>query len=67
MANEALIDATGFLLIPAVYMMAACLIGMVAIRFMPETAGASLRGTEIPDALDTGILAQVPPRTETQA
>lgn len=61
MANEALIKSTGFLLVPAVYMMVACLIGMVAIRFMPETAGASLRGTEIPDAHDTGILAEVPP------
>ncbi|WP_255248335.1 MFS transporter [Glutamicibacter sp. BW80] len=58
--NEAAIDASGFLLFPAVYMMIACVIGMVAIRFMPETAGASLRGTEIPDALDTGILATVP-------
>ena len=40
-------------------MMAACVIGAIAIKFMPETAGASLRGTEIPDALDTGILATV--------
>lgn len=60
MANEALINATGFLLVPAIYMMVACVVGLVAIRFMPETAGASLRGTEIPDATETGILAQVP-------
>jgi len=57
--NEAAIDATGFLLFPAVYMMIACVIGMIAIKYMPETAGASLRGTEIPDAHDTGILATV--------
>ncbi|GGJ59548.1 MFS transporter [Glutamicibacter bergerei] len=57
--NEAAIDASGFLLFPAVYMMIACVIGFIAIRFMPETAGASLRGTDIPDALDTGILATV--------
>ncbi|WP_404286413.1 MFS transporter [Glutamicibacter arilaitensis] len=57
--NEAAIDASGFLLFPAVYMMIACVIGMVAIKFMPETAGASLRGTDIPDALDTGILSTV--------
>ena len=59
MVNEAAIDSTGFLLFPAIYMMAACVIGAIAIKFMPETAGASLRGTEIPDALDTGILATV--------
>lgn len=59
MVNEAAINATGFLLFPAIYMMAACVIGAIAIKFMPETAGASLRGTEIPDALDTGILAAV--------
>ena len=57
--NEAAIDASGFLLFPAVYMMIACVIGFIAIRFMPETAGASLRGTDIPDALDTGILSTV--------
>ncbi len=60
MVNEAVINSTGFLLFPAVYMMAACVIGVVAVKFMPETAGASLRGTQIPDALDTGILATVP-------
>ena len=59
MINEAVINTTGFLLFPAVYMMAACVIGVIAIKLMPETAGASLRGTQIPDALDTGILATV--------
>lgn len=47
-ANEALIDATGNLLVPAFYMMAACVVGLVALKFVPETAGASIRGTEIP-------------------
>ena len=61
MVNEAAINSTGFLLFPAVYMMASCVIGVIAVKFMPETAGASLRGTEIPDAHDTGILATVPP------
>lgn len=59
--NEAVIDDTGFLLFPAVYMMVACIIGFVAIRFMPETAGASLRGTALPDAAETGILAEEEP------
>lgn len=33
---------------PAYYMMAACAVGMVALLFVIETAGASLRGTQIP-------------------
>jgi len=47
-ANDALINATGSDLVPAFYMMGACLIGMVAMLFVVETAGCSLRGTEIP-------------------
>ncbi|SEC00330.1 MFS transporter, MHS family, proline/betaine transporter [Paramicrobacterium humi] len=46
--NEALIDATGNLLVPAFYMMAACAVGVIALAFVPETAGASIRGREIP-------------------
>nr|WP_253377706.1 MFS transporter [Okibacterium sp. HSC-33S16] len=48
LVNEALIQSTGNLLIPAFYMMAACAVGFVALLFVPETAGASLRGTDIP-------------------
>jgi len=39
-----LIGTTGNELMPAYYMMGACLVGLVALRFMPETAGRSLRG-----------------------
>ncbi|WP_299166564.1 MFS transporter [uncultured Arthrobacter sp.] len=46
--NEAIIEATGISLVPAMYMMAACLIGMVAMFGVPETAGVSLRGREVP-------------------
>lgn len=46
--NQALIDATGTDLIPAFYMMGACLIGIVAAYFLIETKGLSLRGTEVP-------------------
>ncbi|MCQ9367253.1 MFS transporter [Brevibacterium sp. 50QC2O2] len=49
-ANDALISATGNPLVPAFYMMGACLIGLVATVFMKETTGASLRGTQLPDA-----------------
>ncbi|WP_180814629.1 MFS transporter [Kocuria flava] len=49
LANEALIGATGNPLVPAFYMMGACVVGLVAVRAMKETVGASLRGTEIPE------------------
>lgn len=44
MIGSAMIGATGNELMPAYYMMAACLVGMLALRFTPETAGLSLRG-----------------------
>ncbi|RUQ20448.1 MFS transporter [Kocuria sp. HSID16901] len=49
MVNEALIGATGNDLVPAFYMMGACLIGFIAVLFMKETKGASLRGTQVPE------------------
>lgn len=50
LANDWLIAKTGDHLIPAYYMMAACVIGAIALYFVKETAGASLRGREVPDA-----------------
>lgn len=41
--SSGLISLTGNELMPAYYMMAACLVGMFALCFMPETAGRSLR------------------------
>lgn len=41
--GSALITATGNELMPAFYMVAACMAGLLALRFMPETAGRSLR------------------------
>jgi MHS family proline/betaine transporter-like MFS transporter len=46
--NAWAIDATGSMLVPAYWMMAACAIGGIALLFVVETAGHSLRGTEIP-------------------
>jgi MHS family proline/betaine transporter-like MFS transporter len=46
--NSWLITVTGDPITPAYYMMAACLVGMVALCFVIETAGQSLRGTHIP-------------------
>ena len=48
--NEAVVDGTGFIQFPAAYMMLACAIGMVSVLFLKETAGASLNGTDIPEA-----------------
>ena len=48
LVNDAVVESTGWNLFPAVYMMAACAVGMVAMVFLRETAGCSLRGTEIP-------------------
>lgn len=46
--NDWLIGLTGVDLVPAFYMMLACVIGALALPFVVETAGASLRGTELP-------------------
>jgi len=40
--GSGLISLTGNELMPAFYMMLSCLIGLAALRFMPETAGRSL-------------------------
>ncbi|PKP92595.1 MAG: MFS transporter [Alphaproteobacteria bacterium HGW-Alphaproteobacteria-16] len=46
--NSWLIGATGNTLAPAMVMMASCVVGAIALIFTRETAGASLRGMEIP-------------------
>jgi MHS family proline/betaine transporter-like MFS transporter len=46
--TKALSDATGNNLMPAYYMIGACLLGAIAAGFLIETKGLSLRGTEIP-------------------
>ncbi|GAA3702311.1 MFS transporter [Gordonia hankookensis] len=48
LVNDAVVENTGWNLFPAVYMMGACAIGLVAMVFLKETAGCSIRGTEIP-------------------
>jgi MFS transporter, MHS family, proline/betaine transporter len=52
--NEWLIGKTGSALMPAYYMMAACVVGAVALRYVPETARASIRGTGVP-GVDTEV------------
>jgi MHS family proline/betaine transporter-like MFS transporter len=46
--NSWLIGYTGNQLMPAYVMMASCVVGVVALRKTPETAGRSLRGTQLP-------------------
>jgi MHS family proline/betaine transporter-like MFS transporter len=41
-------------MMPAYYMMASCAVGMIALRFLIETAGHSLRGTTTPGLPDAG-------------
>ncbi|UUZ46210.1 MFS transporter [Janibacter limosus] len=48
--NEAAVEGTGFPEFPAAYMMGACVIGMIAMLFVKETAGASLHGKHIPES-----------------
>lgn len=48
LVNQALIDSTGDSLWPAYYMIGACVIGLIALKFVVETKGVSLRGTETP-------------------
>lgn len=50
LVNEAVIEGTGWTLFPAIYMTGAAVIGLIAWVFLRETAGTSLRGTEVPDA-----------------
>ncbi|MGV9825702.1 MFS transporter [Gordonia sp. NPDC003429] len=48
LVNDAVVKASGWNLFPALYMMIACAIGMVALVFLKETAGVSIRGTGVP-------------------
>lgn len=52
--GSALIQWTGDELMPAYYMMAACVVGAVALYFMPETAGRSLSDSPIYDRKERG-------------
>ncbi|WP_235946670.1 MFS transporter [Nocardia terrae] len=64
--NEAVIEHTGWTLFPAVYMVAASLIGLIACAYLRETAGTSLHGTEIPEAetdrADEPVPVEIPVR-----
>lgn len=48
LVNQWLIDRTGNTMWPAYYMVAACVVGLIALWFTIETSGVSLRGTHVP-------------------
>ncbi|WP_250516624.1 MFS transporter [Caballeronia sp. INDeC2] len=48
MVTDWLIGRTGNTLVPAYYMMGACVVGAVALLFVTETVGCSLRGRGMP-------------------
>jgi len=50
MVTDWLIGRTGSTLVPAYYMMGACAVGAIALLFVTETVGCSLRGRDIPGA-----------------
>jgi len=55
--NQALINATGDSLVPAYYMMAACVVGAIALVGVPETRGCSIRGRGVP-GIDTQFIPE---------
>ncbi|MGV9802688.1 MFS transporter, partial [Mycobacterium sp. NPDC003449] len=62
--NDWLIGSTQNAMAPAFYMMGAFVIGMIALRFIPETRGCSLRGRTIPGlTAPSQVDAMVPDRT----
>jgi MHS family proline/betaine transporter-like MFS transporter len=64
--NSWLISLTGDPIMPAYYMMAACVVGMAALYFLVETAGCSLRGAGIPgETSASAIVTSRPKATHT--
>ena len=59
-ANDWLIQQTGSNLVPAYYMMASCVVGMVALYFVTETVGCSIRGRQIPGLRRPAVSVPVP-------
>jgi MHS family proline/betaine transporter-like MFS transporter len=60
--NDWLIDYTQNALTPAYYMMGAFVVGMIALRFIPETRGCSLRGRGVPGLQTSPEVSAVTPR-----
>ncbi|GAA4775430.1 hypothetical protein GCM10025784_24000 [Citricoccus nitrophenolicus] len=63
LVNEWAIGVTGDVRFPAYYMMGACAVGLVCAWFMRETAGASLRGSEVPGSIGSAVVPGSPAET----
>ena len=63
LVNDWAIGTTGSMLFPAFYMAASCVIGLIAVHFMPETAGASLHGKQVPGTLGSAVALDSPAAT----
>src|SRR5699024_5367353 len=53
-------EITGSLLMRAFYMVLACVIGLVSVYFMPETARASLQGDIMPGSVGSAVVPGTP-------
>ncbi|GAA4479673.1 hypothetical protein GCM10023190_23200 [Enteractinococcus fodinae] len=60
LVNDFFVEITGSLLVPAFYMAIACVIGLIAVYFMPETASASLEGEQVPGSIGSPVVAGTP-------
>lgn len=58
--SDFFVEVTGSLLVPAFYMVIACIVGLVSVYFMPETAGASLQGEIIPGSVGSAVVPGTP-------
>jgi len=65
--NEFMIQATGSHLFPAWYLIGAGIVGLIGVTCMRETAGRSLRGSQMPGENDVQLVEQgydlIPPIT----
>lgn len=58
--SDFFIDVTGSLLVPAFYMTLGCVVGLVSVYFMTETAGASLHGEDVPGSVGSAVVEGSP-------
>ncbi|WP_309227734.1 MULTISPECIES: MFS transporter [unclassified Mycolicibacterium] len=63
--NDWLVNLTGDSLVPAYYMMVACVIGAVALVKCPETARCPINGTEIPGTPEAAPPFEYAPESST--
>src|SRR5699024_1772335 len=54
--SDFFVEITGSLLMPACYMVLACVIGLVSVYFMLEPAGAPLQGDTLPASVGSAVV-----------